>query len=387
MEKWNRAVAVPLVVWLLLTGLGRFAAAQPAPIEPTAAPVASASASPARATNGTPATAVVSPSASNTGAAATTSSAEELSLRYNAEALRSYLRLQEQMHTALLAIGQARAEASAEAQTNVQAMIGRLESMERDLADKRAEDALAARNSNRLMMAAAAGMFLVGILAMVLTAVIQARGMNRLAEIALGLGPARGLPGLHSGSGPTGSLALPSGDRLLLGGGADSIGASASHENGRLQSMIHHLEGRIREMEAVARPGPDDKAGLGLDLASAAPAATLSKGSSSANPRAVTLAKAQTLLNLGQPQAALGAVEEAISREPNDAELHLRKGMALERLKRFEQAIEAYDRAIALDTRCTQAYLSKGGILNQQSRYQEALACYEQALENRTRSA
>ncbi len=289
------------------------------------------------------------------------------------------------MHTALLAIGQARAEASAEAQTNVQAMIGRLESMERDLAGKRAEDALAARNSNRLMMAAAAGMFLVGVLAMVLTAVIQARGMNRLAEIALGLGPARGLPGLPGGLGSPGALALPSGDRLLIGAGADSVGPGASHENGRLQSMIHHLEGRIREMEAVARTGSEDKAGL--DLASSPPATTPSKGASSAHPRAVTLAKAQTLLNLGQPQAALGAVEEAISREPNDAELHLRKGMALERLKRFEQAIEAYDRAIALDTRCTQAYLSKGGILNQQSRYQEALACYEQALENRTRSA
>ncbi len=368
--------------------MGRLPAAHAAAAEPIAVPNAAASL--ARGTNGAPATAspgtnaaaVASPS-SHSAIGSSPSPAEELSLRYNAEALRSYLRLQEQMHTALLAIGQARAEASAEAQTNVQAMIGRLESMERDLAEKRAEDARAARNSNRLMMTAAAGMFLVGVLAMVLTAVIQARGMNRLAEIALGLGPARGLAGLPGGLGASGSLALPSGDRLLIGGGGDSPGVSAGHENGRLQSMIHHLEGRIREMEAVARPALDDK--VGIDLST--PTMTAAPSKSAANPRAVTLAKAQTLLNLNQPQAALGAVEEAIAREPNDAELHLRKGMALERLKRFEQALEAYDRAIALDTRCTQAYLSKGGVLNQQSRYQEALACYEQALENRTRSA
>jgi tetratricopeptide (TPR) repeat protein len=304
----------------------------------------------------------------------------EIFARQAEESLRAYLRMQEQLHTALLAIQQSRVEASAEAQTNMGTMLGRLEMLERELAGQRAQEAKASRDSNRLMMLAAAGIFLVGVLAMVATVIIQARGMNRLAEIAVGLAPAaRGLsagPG-HDAMGLP--LSLPgAADRMLLGNGG---GHGAESE--RLHSTIRQLEERIRDMELAhqggierppSRAGDRDNLGAGAAMG-AGPGMTVA-------PRAILLAKVQTLMNLGEPQAALGAIEEALGTEPNDAELQLRRGMALERLQRLDPAIEAYNRAIAIDARCTQAYLSKGGVLNRQARYQEALACYEQALKN-----
>jgi tetratricopeptide (TPR) repeat protein len=328
---------------------------------------------------------------------------DEIAARLNAEVLRSYLRLQEQLHTALLAIQHSRAEASAEAQTNVSAMLGRLEFLEQQLAEQRSAEAASSRQTHRLMLLAAGGMFLIGILAMVLTAIIQARGMNRLAEIAMNVGAARGLPGLavhpELAMGGKSPAALANGERLLLAD-ADAQGGQGIAGSARLESIIRQLEGRIQEMEAATDGGRSkgpaneaerlatESAGSAADAAAPTPTSNLNRNLNlNSSFRAIVMAKAQALLNLGQPQAALNALEEALVRDPNDPELYLRRGMAFERLKRMEQALENFDRAITLDPRCTQAYLSKGGVLNQQARYQEALACYEQALEYRGRSA
>lgn len=401
MEKWKRALAAgTLGLMLSLSAPARTQESEPPVGQPPAGTTTTGAALATNATNATNGSSGTNGTVGTPATNAPTGTAGgEAAARENLEALRSYLRLQEQLHTALLAIQQSRAEASAEARTNVSAMLGRLEALERELAGQRAEESRASRNSNRLMMAAAAGMFLIGILAMILTAVIQARGMNRLAEIAMGMGSARGLPGLP-GLPQSGALGLPGGDRLLLGA-SDGSGA----EGNRLQSTIRQLENRIRDMELSAGSVPlplDDSRRTGrLPHAPGTPARSPesenrppmpdSNGHSAsaaapAHSRAVLLAKAQALISLDQPQAALATLEEAAERDPGDAELQVRRGMALERLKRFDEALAAYDRAISLDARCTQAYLSKGGILNQQARFQEALACYEQALQQKTRS-
>lgn len=285
----------------------------------------------------------------------------EVVTRNNEETLRSYLRLQEQLHTALLAIEQSRLEASAEARTNAGELAGRLAALEIELADQRAAQARSTEDSHRMMIYSAAGILLVGVIAMVFTAVFQARGMNRLAEIATGMSPVRGL---GTGIEP---LRLGDADRPLLGNGGTR---GAEGIPGRLQSTIRRLEGRIREIEVTAQ-GRDELPADGL---------------SSAGQGAVLLGKAQALLHLGQPDAAVDVLNGAIAAEPDNPELYLRKGLALERLSRLDQAIEAYDRAIAIDGGCTRAFLSKGAVLNQQERYQEALLCYEQALESHSRS-
>jgi tetratricopeptide (TPR) repeat protein len=339
MDKWNRIsrfFCLLNLAWLLQTQAG---AAEPSIQNSTTAPSAPAPVAPDAPNIVTNATPAVDP-------------AKEITGRFSDEAMRSYLHLQEQLHAAKLAIEQARLEASVEAESNLGAMMVRMESLEKELSNQRALQAESAHRSDRILIFAAAGIFLAGIAAIILTVILQARGMNRLAEIATGISAARGLPALTP-------LTLSSGDRLLLPGGAV--------EANRLQSTISRLEGRIREIEVTAEAAPEN-------------------GQAHLGSRAAILGRVNTLVNLGQDEAALQALEEAIVRQPDDATLHLRKGIVLERLKRQSAALESYDRAITLDGTCTQAYLAKGGILNQQERYQEALACFEHALANRTPS-
>jgi tetratricopeptide (TPR) repeat protein len=181
-------------------------------------------------------------------------------------------------------------------------------------------------------------------------------------------------------------LALGGGtSRLLLGADGASTAADAGgvSDGGRLQSTIRRLEGRIREIETTAQGVLEADATRTGVANGKAPAGAGTALSADNGPRAIALAKAQALMNLGKADAALKVLEEAVATSPRDAELRLRQGLALERLQRLDQAIEAFDEAISLDATSTQAYLAKGGVLNRQQRYQEALACYEQALERR----
>jgi len=367
MDKWTRAFLA-----LLFLCLGLVSARAAAPDTPAGGPTNAANLTIA-ATTPTNAIAIV---ATNVAPAASVPASDILSPA-QAETLRSYLRLQEQLHAALLAIQQSRSDASSEAQTNVGLMMARLEAMEKELAEQRSAQVRSAQDSNRTLILAAAGIFLLGVIAMIITALIQARGMNRLAEVAVGFG--RGAAGGHDSI----PLALGNGGPAWLLGNGNGHDHSPGPEGGRLQSTIRQLETRIREIEVVADPSPDVRPGPSdanvKSVATATPAA--------AHARAIVLAKIQTLFNLGQHQAALAELDDAIGREPADAEWRVKKGMALERLKRFDQALDELDRALALDDRCTQAYLSKGSILNQQARYQEALACYELALAHRPGAA
>jgi tetratricopeptide (TPR) repeat protein len=280
---------------------------------------------------------------------------------------------------ALLAIQQSRAEASAEAQTNVAALTQRLHSLEQELAEQRAQNNSSAQSSNRLLIAAAAGVFLIGISAMVLMAWFQARGMHRLAEIATNLGSARPFP---QGPDPLGQLALgptPTDPRLLLPSTSPSLHSLSlpgptPADSQRLQATLQRLEQRLREVEITAQ-GP-----------SSDPDSRRSQPEADKGPQAVAIAKFQTLLKLGQPDAALKVAEESLRSEPSHAGWLLRQGLALEQLQRFSEALDALDRAIEIAPDQTQAFLAKGSVLNRQQRYQEALACYEAALDRRPSS-
>jgi len=339
MDKWNR-------IWCFILLLNL---AWPA-FRAAAADGPSATTTPAL-TNATP---VLTNAVTNATSDVNADAARELTAKFSDEAMRTYLHLQEQLHAAKLAIEQARLEASVESESNLGAMVVRMESLEKELADQRALQVQTVNHSNRLLVFTAGGIFVVGIVAIILTVVLQARGMNRLAEIASGVSAARGLTAI------TEPLALPGGEQLLLAGGAGSVEAH------RLKSTISRLEGRIREIEVTAEP-PEN-----------------GQSQSTAGSRAAVLGRVNALMNQGQDEVALQMLEEAIARHPDDATLHLRRGTALERMKRWPAALESYERAITLDDTCTQAYLAKGGILNQQERYQEALACFEQALATRT---
>ena len=289
--------------------------------------------------------------------------------------LRSYLKLQEQLHATLLAIEQARAESSREMQTNADALSARLEFLENALARQREQHLQSMQESSRTMLLMAGSVVGVGLLALAFTAMFQSRGMNRLAEIATGFSTERALMAgvlpAHAGAGET----------LLLG-------PSPAHAtNQAMLTTIDRLERRIRELEDTSQPM--------LPFTDASPPNGENRSSTARNGgiehrpadhATVLLGKGQVLLSLGQLEAALACFDEAVQIAPNHAEAHMKRGLALERLKRPDEALDCYDRAIASNRSLTQAYLSKGAVFNRQERYAEALACYEQALRSEAKA-
>lgn len=283
--------------------------------------------------------------------------------------LRTYLKLQEQLHATLLAVEQARAESSQALRTNAEVLSARLEFLENALVQQREQTLRATQESNRTMLLMAGSIVGIGLLALAFTALFQSRGMNRLAEIATGFSNERAL---LAGSLPLNAAA---GEPLLLGPGP----VHATHQ--AMLGTIERLERRIRELEDSAQPMlpfTDTLPTNGDGKFSATRNSTVEHRPS--DHASVLLGKGQVLLSLGQAEAALACFDEAAQSAPQSAEAQMKRGLALERLKRPEEALACYDRAITLNRSLTQAYLSKGAVFNRQERYAEALACYEQAL-------
>ena len=289
--------------------------------------------------------------------------------------LRSYLRLQEQLHDTLLAIEHARLESSLEARTNAEILATRLELLERTLEQQRDQQIKSSLTANENLLLIGGGIVGLGLVALVFTSIFQSRGMNRLAEVADGFHNDRALMASSLSAG------FDAPDRLMIGGGPAGGGNQA------LLTTIGRLERRVQELEHTAHPilsveGNPQGNGDANESSSRNGASIRAP----ANHISVLMSKGHVLLSLSQAEGALACFEEAIAASPDLAEAHLKKGMALERLKRVDDAIKSYDRAIALNKALTQAYLSKGGIYNQQERYNEALECYEQALRSEARS-
>ena len=316
-------------------------------------------------------------------------------------ALRTYLKLQEQLHVTLLAIERSRQEASLEARTNSEVLAARLEMLEQSMARQRDAQSRNAEASQRSTLLLVAGVIGLGVVALILNTIFQSRGLSRLAQIAATLPHDRGLaaglaPGQHLMLG--GGFSAANG--LTLAGGGFGQGNGNGNGNGAgpgagapvsrvLLDTVERLQGRIQELERAAQPElpmPD------LPASSAASGGAWRKegqgdsGGSGMDQALVLLGQAQVLLSLGQAEEALGCCDRAVAEAPDRAEPHLRRGQALERLKRYEEAVASYDRAISLNRHLTQAYLNKGAVYNHQERYSDALACYEQALRVETRA-
>lgn len=288
------------------------------------------------------------------------------------DSARAYLQLQDQLHTALLAIEQARRDAETNAQQQKEAVEqarqetettarrsaelinARLRVIEQTLTNQHDSAVEAMQKSNRFMIALAAIFGGIGFVAMLLTAFCLWRALTRVAQITSSLQPfhAMNLRPLTSG------LGGPDAPFVTLNGPEMS--------SSRLLGAIERLEKRIQELERGA-PLP------------AGAAAQLEDGESATRLNAM-LAKGQAFLDANEPERALACFDQALELVPNDAEALVKRGSALEQLKRLEEAIECYDRAIAADEGMTVAYLHKGAVFNQLERFNEALECYEQAL-------
>ena len=293
------------------------------------------------------------------------------------ETLRSYLQLQEQLHATQLALERNRQESEALAARNAEAVAARFKAIEEALTLRRVEELDGMKSSmetlkssmesnNRMLMTVAGTIASVGFLVLLLTAYLQWRSVNRLAEFTAMVQSSR--------------AALPPGpaEAQLLGAG------DVVQSGGRLSSALSQLEKRILELEHTTHTSVEAKV---IAAGSHTPTAGHPNGASGENGHhehadhdAVLLAKGQSLLNMDKPVEALECFEEILRAEPNHAEALVKKGIALEELRRMDEALQCYDRAIAANGDLTIAYLQKGGLFNRLERYEEALQCYEQAL-------
>src|SRR5277367_5062339 len=110
------------------------------------------------------------------------------------ETLRSVLRLQEQLSATQLAIERGQQEADAAATRRAEALEGRLNGIEQNIAAQRSKELEAIQSYNKIMLIVACVFGGLGCLAMLLTAYFQWRTVNRLTEISSALPALSGGP-------------------------------------------------------------------------------------------------------------------------------------------------------------------------------------------------
>ncbi len=292
-------------------------------------------------------------------ASAQTAAGDTVGAESDAQAvLRSNLRLQEQLNTALRAIEQARQDSEFSAKKNADVFADRLNSVEKNLSLQRDRDLETMRHSNQFVLIAASALAVVGILALLGTTFFQIRAMNRMAEIGTLFSTHFPLDSSRVLGNSNGSSVVPA--RLN----------SAEQASARLLATIEHLEKRIHELDASAQPTTRI---LNGEKAAA-------NRLESSNGVLALIARGETLLSDGDAEQAMACFDEALTLEPSNPDLFLKKGAALEALRRMPEALETYDRAIATNPSMTVAYLYKGGVLNRLQRFTEAMECYERAL-------
>ncbi|MEP7085272.1 MAG: tetratricopeptide repeat protein [Betaproteobacteria bacterium] len=98
--------------------------------------------------------------------------------------------------------------------------------------------------------------------------------------------------------------------------------------------------------------------------------------------RVSTLANlAATRIKLGQPEAALALLDQALSTEPEHHDALAHRGLALADLGRHAEALVALERLLQIDPQRTLAWYFQGVSLQALQRYDEALAAFERFLQ------
>ncbi|MBL9212354.1 MAG: tetratricopeptide repeat protein [Opitutaceae bacterium] len=311
-------------------------------------------------------------------------SPEELA---QAELLRSFLQLRDQLQAAQLAIVNNRVEAETNARVQTAAISEKLEAIKAAMAAERERhqaetqrlmvererQQVETQRSMRTVLWVAAAFGAFGLIAVLLAPFLQMRAMNRISDLA-GLRP---------------ELTGGNATALMPPDGAPLPDRTVSQSNQRLMSVIDRMEKRILELEQTATPPAASTTTTTTTMAPTA-VTTVSNGSAEEPPRnadggqsawiSVLMAKGRSLLSVNKAQEAVACYDEILKLDPAHTEALVRKGAALERMNRFEEALFCYNRAIESDQRNVLAYLHKGGVCNRLERYDEALECYEQAM-------
>lgn len=322
----------------------------------------------------------------------------------NQESLRSYLQIQEQLHTLQVANEKNRLEAEAAAARNAELLQMQMDGLQKSIITQRRDELNELKvihQSNGHVLVAAGAFLAIGFLVLLSAIFFQWNVVNRLTAVAASLPE-------HPMLGPGRAAAA-----LGMGEGSQLPGPSSVEEsNNRFLAIVERLEQRLLDMEAGSRPPLADDSNAngsaaviavsheetnGADAETAEPAEAAPETETSPedpapavseHKRTITslIGKGQTLLKLDQAEAALACFDEILSLDPGNTDALVKKGAALERLQRLNEAIDCYDRAIATDNSMTMAYLYKGGVFNRMERYTEALECYERALKTQDKA-
>lgn len=86
------------------------------------------------------------------------------------------------------------------------------------------------------------------------------------------------------------------------------------------------------------------------------------------------------LLDLGQNERALTALDQAVRLRPGYADAHYNRGTTLQALGRLDEALRSYAEAIRLRPDHANAHNNRGVVLRLLRRAEEALACFDTAL-------
>lgn len=282
--------------------------------------------------------------------------------------VRGYLQVQEQLHALQMSLESNQQDAQDIAARNVKALGERLNALEQSIGSQRVSELKAMQDSNHLMLLITGIVALLGF-GVVVFGFLQWRAMHRLTEVAISLQA-----------------------RQQVGG---RMSALIDASEPRLLGVIDRLEKRIRELEhgnrlplTAGEAIVMENGGGNPENGSPAPivAPVAAEKSAPGEPTFVRLNKGQSLLSLGQYEAALACFDEVLAAEPSNIEALIKKGTALEKLQKLNEAVACYDRAIETDQTVTIAYLYKGGVFNRLERYNEALECYEKALKTQEKA-
>jgi tetratricopeptide (TPR) repeat protein len=306
---------------------------------------------------------------------AKTSNLDELS---QAELLKSYLQVRDQLHATQLAIANSRAESEANARAQATAISEKLEAIKSAMESERQRmqvetlrtnaererQQMEAQRSNRTVLWVAVGFGAIGLLAMLFMPLVQLRTINRIAEVA------------------TQRTSLPPPADLLANESDALPGQAVALSNQRLMSVIERMEKRIFELEnTTVHPLAAATTVEAKPVNGSAVAIHPTPASDQAALITVLLGKGKFLMSTNKAKEAVACYDEILKLSPDHAEALVKKGAALERLKQDDAAIRCYDRAIEVNEKMTLAYLSKAGVCNRLGRYDEAMECYEQALQ------
>jgi tetratricopeptide (TPR) repeat protein len=291
----------------------------------------------------------------------------------NDQVTANLLQIQEDLHTAQLAIQQNQQAAADAARNNAELLATQLQSLTQAVTAQRDSDVESNHKTLQWTLIVMGVFGLVCLVVMLVMVYLQSRAFTQLTYISSQQQAVLSSADVvHQFAAPGRAVVENSNTRLL-----DVVGQLKDRLNKLENGADHGLENGSANK---AENGAENGAGNGVE----SNGFLLSNGSNS-KAEADILAEGQRFLDENTPQKALELFDRFLTGHPEHAEALLKKADALQKIGRNDEALAYYNRVIAKDSTLAVAHLQKGGLLNRLRRYDEALNCYEQALQAQER--